>query len=252
MMEGLFKLVERVDSRLMMVAIVIFSALIFSVFKVATSFSSKKPDYTYANTPAQAFVPPASSVLVEPSYLSQPRLPDPDFIAVVTATKALASPVANLTVTQAQLEAQGMSASLAQSTVLTLQGNDSSLQGRSFSVDGDYTVTPGSAGDTAEVSTVAQYSTGQSGSPPVTASLSFSFNRASDTYPSAGYDKWVLQSTVLTVDQQATAAAPAAGSTGATSQGSEGATSTGQGSGGSSGAAAERTQQTEGSSQNGG
>jgi len=202
-MESLAALLDRVDSRLLVLAAILFASVIFSLFKVVGAFSGQTSSPTYRNTPAAAFVPPASSVLVDPTYLEQPRLPDADFIAVATTTRSLMNAVANLTVTPAQLQAAGLSSGTAQATVTSLQANNATLQGRQFSVQQAFTVTPGGDANSAVVGTTVQYSSGQDGSPPVTATMSFSYARGSNSYASPAYGQWQLQSVVLTVENGA-------------------------------------------------
>jgi hypothetical protein len=168
----------------------LFCAVIFALIKASGAINGTVSDPAYQNSPAQAFVPPASVTLVDPTYLDAPRLPDVDYIAVVSQTRALTSDIADLTVTATQLQHAGLSAADAQSTILLLRTNDSTLHGRQFSISQNLLVTPGSNDNSAVVGANVQYSSTAGGGPPLSASESFS-------YQLVGAHGWQLQSVSL-------------------------------------------------------
>lgn len=199
-LEGFVSLLENVDSRLIVITIILFAAIIFALYKGVSALTSSSAKPAYQNTPSQAFVPPASSVLVDPTYLTQPRLPDGDLVAILSSAEDLMTPTAQLTVSQAQLEKAGMTAYAAQQTILALQGQAGNLQGRQVSVQtNSIQVSPGADQNSASVQVPVDYSQSSSGAPPVQATEDFSYTRASDNYASSLYKVWQLQALILNV-----------------------------------------------------
>jgi hypothetical protein len=191
-MRRLVDTLSEVDTRLLVLAAILFCAVVFALIKASGAINGTVSQPAYQNTPAQGFVPPASVTLVSPTYLTAPRLPDVDFIAVVGSARSLADSVADLTVTSAQLQHAGLSAQSAQSTILDLHADDATLSGRQFDVAQNLPLMPGTNDTSAVVTASVQYS-GSGDQSPVSATENFS-------YALSPSNQWLLQSVSLIIN----------------------------------------------------
>jgi hypothetical protein len=189
LIQRLLGFLEDVDSRLLVLAAVLLCGIVFALIKATGAINGSVTQPAYRNTPAQAFIPPASVTLVSPQYLTQARLPDVDYVAVVGSARTLVDAVAKLNVSAAALEHQGMNAGDAGVTVDELHAEDAALAGRSFNIEADLVMTPGSNYASAVVAASVQYSSAAA-TPPVNATIDFS-------YALTGVHKWSLQSVTL-------------------------------------------------------
>jgi hypothetical protein len=197
----------KLDTRLIVIGVIMLSSVFFALYKMSGAFSGQEEAPAYRNQPAKAFVPPASQALVESQYMESNRLPDDDYVAVADKSRPLLRPVSNLTITQSALKAAGMTDSQAAAAASTFNEQKIVIQGRDVSVSPTLQVAPGDS-STAQVNATARYSSAQNGSPPLTATIRFGYYRSNG--------KWLLDSALLSIDDNTTFADPGTDSGGVT------------------------------------
>jgi hypothetical protein len=131
-METLRQMILERDKRLLALLALLFVALTFTAYKLATVFDSRS-EPAYSNAPPAAFASQPNVTLVSDSKLGAPRLPDQGYVALYGSARKVITGLASLDSTSANaaLQQAGMTPDQIRGTQSALDGLRTQVSGAS-------------------------------------------------------------------------------------------------------------------------